>query len=514
MGLGRDETKHISCQYEGHENDCPKDCKKCAISIKTDGDIALSENNLDLAIRQYKRAVFVEPKFAEAWVNMGNAYGTRSEYNNAISSFNKALAIDPIYGKALFGKAITLRNQGLLDEAMALANDILELYDDDGVEQFKQSLIKAGVKDKSSIFSLEKVIDLMTDEAYNLIKQNNLFDSNGNISTVHEICCKESFARSVFSYCKKQYNSLGKDKIWSESIISSFYGSICTTLLFYTDSKGFEGIKPFEYLCDHVDIDELERNAENLLSIRQNEEKINALWNLIYSFVKSCKTTIEKLENSSDAESAVIDASESAYVMGMLFAMRHNEKKQEKRASLDDALKKLADSTKDYNYAPPERSAMCYSIRMPERGPVYFHCDLCGKMETIEFDKENGDEQKNFDSIIEKYRALAQRFSELGYPSETKRICNECANKKYPSLSRYHTNNLVFSLTRKDCSKTINSYPSLTWFEETPYKIALAFLNGADTLQKLSKETDTKLCAEDYLKHIHNVLGDVSNMIR
>lgn len=73
---------------------------------------------------------------------------------------------------------------------------------------------------------------------------------------------------------------------------------------------------------------------------------------------------------------------------------------------------------------------------------------------------------------------------------------------------------MVFSLTRKDCGKIINSYPALSWLEETPYKIALAFLNGADTLQKLSEATDTQLSADDYLKHIHNVLGDVSSRIR
>lgn len=154
--LGRDESKHISCKYEGHEDDCPDDCSKCAISIKTDGDIALATNKLDDAIRQYKKAVFVSPKFAEAWVNLGNAYGMKSEYNNALSAFNKAIAIDPKYGKALYGKAITLRNLDMLDEAMELANTILELYDDANVQKFKQDLIRAGVKDRSAIIDSKK----------------------------------------------------------------------------------------------------------------------------------------------------------------------------------------------------------------------------------------------------------------------------------------------------------------------------------------------------------------------
>lgn len=508
------ESEPLFCAFEGHEDACPKDCKKCAISIKKDGDIALAQSDPELALKQYRRAVFVEPKFAEAWVHMGHAYIMRTEYNNAIAAFDKALAIDPAYGEALFGKAIALRDQNRLDEAMALANEILEFYDDDNVEKFKESLLHAGVKDKSDMYSLEKAINLMTDDAYARIEQNDLLDSDGRVSIEHEIYCKESFAKSIYSYCKRQYNSLGDDKIWSESILSSFYGSICTTLLFYNDRKGFEGISPFAYLCDHVDIDELERNAEKLLHIQHNEEKTEELWNLIYSFVTSCKKIIAKLEDDSQSEAAVIDASESAYVMGMLFAMRHNEKKQEKRASLDDALKKLADSTKDYNYTPPERSAMCYSVSMPAQGPVYYKCMCCGKTAMHNVRKIGGNEQQFLDEVFEKYKALARKFTELGYPSEVKRVCDDCAKQKYPSLNEYTTNNMVFSLTRKDCGKVINSYPALSWFEETPYKIALAFLNDGDTLQKLSEATDTKLSADEYLKHIHDVLGDVSSKMR
>lgn len=192
MGLGRNEKLYLSCAYEGHEDDCPKDCSKCSISIKTDGDIALASNRLNDAIRQYKKALFVEPKFAEAWCNLANAYGMKSEYNNALSAFNKALALDPQYGKAMFGKAVTLRNLGKLDAAMALTNDILELYDDPDVVNFKVGLKKSGVKDTAGVYSLQKAIDTMTDKAYEIILQNNLLDKDGQIHTIRAIDSKET----------------------------------------------------------------------------------------------------------------------------------------------------------------------------------------------------------------------------------------------------------------------------------------------------------------------------------
>ena len=139
--LGRDEDKHIFCEYEGREDDCPRECLKCAIYIKTLGDEALAEGRNDVAIKNYKKAIFIEPKFAEAWTNLANAYGMQSEYNNALQAFDKAISIDPIYGKALFGKAITLRNLGREEEAVDLANHILEMYADEDVLRFRNSLI-------------------------------------------------------------------------------------------------------------------------------------------------------------------------------------------------------------------------------------------------------------------------------------------------------------------------------------------------------------------------------------
>ena len=322
MGLGRNEEKHLLCSYVGRENECPNNCAKCAISIKTDGDIALTQNLPEMAIKHYKRAVFVEPKFAEAWCNMGNAYGMKSEYNNAISAFNKAILIDPLYGKALFGKAITLRNQGKLDEALAIANEILDLYEDSAVDTFIADLTSKGARDNSRAYSLEKAIDVMTDKAYRIVQENGLLDADGKVSTEKEIYCKEDFAASVLSYCKKRYASLGKDKVWSESILASFYGSICATLLYYADRTEFNNISPYEYLKDHINLDELDRNAEKLLGIRNDENKREELWNIIFSYVKFCKNIIDKVEPESDREASVLDAAESAYMMGMLDAMK------------------------------------------------------------------------------------------------------------------------------------------------------------------------------------------------
>lgn len=140
----------------------------------------------------------------------------------------------------------------------------------------------------SSIYTLEKAIDIMTDQAYDLIQTNGMLGKDGRIRTEKDICFKEDFSRSIYAYCKKQYGVLGSDKVWSESILAAFYGSLCTTLLYYKDKTGFKDENPFTYLANHVNLEELDRNAGRLLEISQDESKVDELWDLIYSYVTNC----------------------------------------------------------------------------------------------------------------------------------------------------------------------------------------------------------------------------------
>ena len=511
MGLGRNESKHISCDFQGHEDDCPKSCAKCAISIKTDGDAALMSNDIATAIRQYKKAVFVEPKFAEAWCNLANAYGMRSEYNNAINAFNKAIAIDPSYGKALFGKAITLRNLGKNDAAMTLANEILEMYDDDQVKKFKSELKKAGVRDTSGIYSLEKAIDVMTDKAYDIIQEKNLLDANDKVSTEKPIYQKEDFAKHIYQFCARRYRSLGNEKIWNESVLAAFYGSLCLTLSYYKAPTDFNGVSAYDYVSDHFNLEELDRKAERLLGVSEDDRCKEEIWNIIQPFAQYCIGIIAGVEPETDIEAAVRDATESAFVMGMLYAMRFKEEQDRRnnRLSIDLALEKLADSTKDYNYTPPDRSAMCYSIRVPDEVHLYFICSNCGQHSSISVYDSGGSEQK----IVEQYRQVAAEFTKLGYPAKVSCLCDNCADRLYPARNRYSKNNIVFSVTRAGYLKPVCSFPSTSRFSDFEYRVALAFLKGADTVSKLSEQTNTELSAQAYIDHVHEVLGDVSDKL-
>ena len=337
------------------------------------------------------------------------------------------------------------------------------------------------------------------------------FDKDGQIHTIRAIDSKDDFSSRIFAFCKKRYSSLGNEKVWSESILASFYGSAYVALQYYINPNELANIDPFDYLSNNVNLEELDRNTERLLGIRGDDNQSEKVWNIVYSFVKASTPILEGVEPASDLDAAIRDASESAYVMGMLFAMRHHDQEEvkSKRSALDNALEKLAASTKEYHYTPPERSAMCYSIRVPDEVPLYFRCDGCSQGTSIEVYDYGGSEKK----IIDQYKSIASEFTKLGYPATVKCYCNQCANRYFPSRNRYTTNNFVFSVSRPDCEKPINSFPQTHSFNDFQYKIALAFLRGADTLTKLSEATDTKLGADAYLEHVHNVLGHVVSRI-
>ena len=364
MALGKDAIKHISCQFVGHEDDCSKTCSKCAIAMKKAGDTALDSNNLDDAIKQYKKSLFADPQFAGAWCGLANAYIMKGEHNNALSAFNKALMIDSVYGEAMFGKAKTLHRLGKLEAAMELANEILELYSDSSVQNFKSELKKSGVRDMAGVYSLQKAIDAITDKAYEIIVANDLLDKDGEIHTIQSIETKEDFANSIYSFCKKRYGSLGNEKVWSESLLTAYYGSAYVALMYYKTPRDFIDVNPFAYLSNNANLEELERTTEKLLGIRDDNNQSEKIWDIIYSLVTFSLPVLSGVEPTSDIDAAVKDATESAYIMGMLLAMRHHEQEDAfaMRAELDKSLEKLAESTEEHN-SPPERSAMCYSMR-------------------------------------------------------------------------------------------------------------------------------------------------------
>ena len=202
------------------------------------------------------------------------------------------------------------------------------------MRKFKKSLKAAGTLDSSSPITLDQAIEELTGMAYDILHKNDLLGPDGSVVTERAICQKEVFAAQVYRFCKKRYTSSGKEKLNSESILKAFYGSLCTTLFYYNDPDCLAGHNAYNYLIEHVDIERVDDVAEKMLNIRGDKTSCDNLWNLIYGYVKASLGVFEKITSDSDRERAVIDSTESAYVMGMLVGMRFHKHKINQPASI------------------------------------------------------------------------------------------------------------------------------------------------------------------------------------
>ncbi|HXW26910.1 MAG TPA: tetratricopeptide repeat protein [Xanthobacteraceae bacterium] len=98
-------------------------------AVKRDGQHPLYFSNLGLAfysqgkyreaIAAYRRAIAIDPNYAEAHCNLGNACKELGELDEAVAAHRRAIAIKPHFAEAHANLGNVLRDVGKLDEAIA-----------------------------------------------------------------------------------------------------------------------------------------------------------------------------------------------------------------------------------------------------------------------------------------------------------------------------------------------------------------------------------------------------------
>jgi len=99
----------------------------------------------------------------------------------------------------------------------------------------------------------------------------------------------------------------------------------------------------------------------------------------------------------------------------------------------------------------------------------------------------------------------------LFYPASVKFYCDECI-KEFPfdqrcfNKSLYYGHNLVFFVSVPDYKEPVCSFPYSHRFDAKPYRTALSFLKGANTISELAEGSFPKLSASEYLFYIRRIL--------
>lgn len=95
----------------------------CALSL-----VRLGE---DQAAREaFTRALDLDPRFLEAWIELANLLGDLGRYDEALVTLGKAAEIESDSGEVPFYRAILFEKQGRLEEALAELEESLRLDPD------------------------------------------------------------------------------------------------------------------------------------------------------------------------------------------------------------------------------------------------------------------------------------------------------------------------------------------------------------------------------------------------
>lgn len=76
------------------------------------GNAYMVQRKFENAAIGYQRAATLNPDYAEAYNNLGEALGELKQYPRAIEAFNKAFALDPTLLKAKYNQAVTYDRMG------------------------------------------------------------------------------------------------------------------------------------------------------------------------------------------------------------------------------------------------------------------------------------------------------------------------------------------------------------------------------------------------------------------
>lgn len=91
------------------------------------GVVYARKSQWDQAISDFNKALEINPGFAEAYISRGFAYRGKGQYDQAISDYNKALEINPRHAWVYYNRGLAYAYKGQDDQAISDYNKALEI---------------------------------------------------------------------------------------------------------------------------------------------------------------------------------------------------------------------------------------------------------------------------------------------------------------------------------------------------------------------------------------------------
>ena len=85
--------------------------------INTKGEILLDKKNYQEAMNLFQQVINMNPQFPDAYINIGNCYGSMQDYDNAIIYFKKSLELSPDNPEVYRKLGLSYQNNGDMNTA-------------------------------------------------------------------------------------------------------------------------------------------------------------------------------------------------------------------------------------------------------------------------------------------------------------------------------------------------------------------------------------------------------------
>ena len=156
----------------GEKNELDLAIKDFTKAIELKPDYALAYNNRgavyrnkgehDLAIEDCNKAIQLKSDYAFAYSNRGAAYRNKGDYNCAIKDYNKAIQLKPDFVQAYYNRGLAYHEKGELDVAIRDYNNAIELnpklihpYYNRGNAYLQKRYFDKAIKDYSKVIELD-----------------------------------------------------------------------------------------------------------------------------------------------------------------------------------------------------------------------------------------------------------------------------------------------------------------------------------------------------------------------
>ncbi|MTJ15857.1 tetratricopeptide repeat protein [Dolichospermum sp. UHCC 0299] len=155
------------------------------------GNLQGVRKDYEEAISSYDKAVEIKPDYYEAWYNRGISLGNLGRYEEAISSYDKAVEFKPDYHQAWNNRGISLGNLGRYEEAISSYDKAVEFKPD-----YHQAWNNRGIslgnlgRYEEAISSYDEAVEFKPDDhqawynkAYSYSLQGNIEQAIENLKT-------------------------------------------------------------------------------------------------------------------------------------------------------------------------------------------------------------------------------------------------------------------------------------------------------------------------------------------